>query len=366
MNVKKDLPVIALGAIALPLLADAACSCGHRRQTNGVFVMTNDSTANAVAAFYLHEDGELVSTGHTETTGAGVGSTANPLRSQGALAISRDGLWLVALNAGSNDISSFMVENGSLTLAGKVSSKGQYPISAAIDGNRVFVLNSRGMNPSITGFSIGKRGELSAINKDKAERYLKPGPHYSQIGISPNGRWLVVCNETDNKLLVYALRGDTIAKEMRTLETNGTGPAAFAFDKNNNLLVVESGSGTVSSYSISNDSIQIITAALQTDQTMPRWIACNGDYAYTAATNNSFITAISINANGQLTFAGKYDTNSTGFTELAINSDKTFLYTFNPRTNVISQFVIEDDGSLTAAAQITDYFGNSAQGIAAN
>ncbi|MCL2281649.1 MAG: lactonase family protein [Dehalococcoidia bacterium] len=365
MSMRKNASILALSAVVLPLLASSACSCG-KRQTNGVFVMTNTSK-NAVAAFHVNESEKLISSGRAEyTQGTGFGSSSNPLNSQGALAVSGDGNWLIAPNAGSNDISIFSTNNNRLTFVSKTSSQGQFPVSVATNDNRVFVLNKKGMVPNIAGFFIEKNGELKAIDQEKAVRPLTSGSDYSQIGISPNGKWLIVSNESANMLIAYALNGDTIAKDFMTLGTSGSGPAAFAFDNHNNLLVAESNSSTVSSYSLSDNGITVITASLSIGQQRPRWIVCNGKYAYTSAMNSGFFSAIAVGENGQLTLIKTYDAGSTGVTELAINYDGTYLYTFNPKTNALSQFHIGTDGSLTLTDSINDYFGPYAQGIVAN
>jgi 6-phosphogluconolactonase (cycloisomerase 2 family) len=365
MSTKKNASVLALGVMVLPLLASSACSCS-KRQTNGIFVMTNASR-NTIAAFHIDDNGTLISSGRAESTqGNGFGSSSNPLNSQGALTVSGDGKWLVALNAGSNEISIFDTSNNRLTFASKTGSLGQFPASVAACGNRIFVLNKRGMIPNITGFSIEKNGELKAIDKEKAVRQLPSGGTYSQVGISPNGKWLVVSNESSNMLIAYALNGAVLAKDYLTLETSGSSPAAFAFDKHNKLIVAESSSSTVSSYSLSSNGISVITAALPIEQQRPRWIVCNGKYAYTSAMNSGFFSAIAIGDDGQLTLLNRYDAGSNGITELATSYDGTYLYTFNPKTNIISRFHIETDGKLTATDSVTDYFGSYAQGIAAN
>ena len=364
MNKRDSASVVALGLALLPLLANASCGCGGKRQTGGVFVMTN-ANRNTVASFHVNESGTLVSSGNAESTqGKGFGSSSNPLSSQGALTVSGDGRWLVALNAGSNEISIFNTSGNKLTFSSKSGSKGQFPSSVAASGNRIFVLNKK--SPNIAGFSINKNGELEAIDAGKAVRSLAPSTNYSQIGISPNGKWLVVSNESGNLLLAYALNGDTLAKDPLTIETSGSGPSAFAFDRHNNLIVAESMSGTVSSYSLSGDGIKVITAALPIEQKMPRWIVCNGSFAYTSAMSSGAFPAISIADDGQLTLVNRYYAGSNDVTELAVNYAGDNLYTFSPKTNIISHFHIETDGTLTYVDNVLSYFGPSAQGIAAN
>ena len=66
-----------------------------------------------------------------------------------------------AVNAASNEISSFAVQPNGLTLASKVASGGATPISLSVYKNVLYVLNA-GDPGNITGFSVGKHGELSS------------------------------------------------------------------------------------------------------------------------------------------------------------------------------------------------------------
>jgi hypothetical protein len=72
-----------------------------------VYVMTNETTGNAVAVYHRSATGELVANGSVPTGGLGIGAG---LGSQGALVLNDDGRWLVAANPGSNDVSVFAVQ----------------------------------------------------------------------------------------------------------------------------------------------------------------------------------------------------------------------------------------------------------------
>ena len=124
-----------------------------------VYALTNQS-ANGVATFARGADGSLTWSGSVSTGGTGAGSG---LGSQGALALSDDGRWLFAVNAGSNDVSAFRVTASGLELTSRVSSGGVRPISLTVHGNVLYVLNAGG-DGNISGFTIGTDGELAAIS----------------------------------------------------------------------------------------------------------------------------------------------------------------------------------------------------------
>ncbi|HEX8962282.1 MAG TPA: beta-propeller fold lactonase family protein, partial [Rhodocyclaceae bacterium] len=84
-----------------------------------MFVLTDEAAGNAVAAFMRAADGSLTPAGAVPTGGNGSGGT---LGSQGALVLSDEGDWLYAVNAGSNTISFFTVDDHGLHLRGQVNS----------------------------------------------------------------------------------------------------------------------------------------------------------------------------------------------------------------------------------------------------
>jgi 6-phosphogluconolactonase len=102
-----------------------------------VYTESNDAGQNTILTYVQNSNGKLSFLRSTASGGRGSGAA---LGSQGALAF--DGVqvhWLFAVNAGSNSISSFSVDdNGGLTLADTVSSNGILPVSLTFR-NKFFV-----------------------------------------------------------------------------------------------------------------------------------------------------------------------------------------------------------------------------------
>src|SRR5207248_1503530 len=121
-----------------------------------VYTLTNQVGGNAVAVFKRAADGTLTAAGTIATGGAGTGAG---LGSQGAIALSDDGRWLFAVNAGSNDVSVFAVRPSGLSLAGRTASGGTRPISLTIHRNVLYVLNAGG-DGNISGFTVSASGDL--------------------------------------------------------------------------------------------------------------------------------------------------------------------------------------------------------------
>ena len=349
------------------LLTGMLSSCnggGEAPESSAVYVMTNAIAGNSILVFNRDASGALEAAGSVSTQGNGSGSSLNPLGSQGALVLTGSNKWLVAVNAGSNEISVFAVSAG-LKFTSKTSSLGQFPISLAVSGNLVFVLNRKSTPPNITGFSMDKNGILTTI--PNAVRLIPPGT-YSQIGFSPNGKWLVVAGESNNLLLVYSMNGNSPSSDPTTVESKGRGPAAFAFDKDGNLLVAEAADNSVSSYSISGNGLKAITASVGSGQKTPLWIVSSGNYAYTGNLGSENISAFAISStvSGQLTLADSAAATASRPTELAVSSDGKYLYVLDPGATAIDVFQIGTDGSLKLNGSSSAFFSISAQGIAAS
>ena len=83
---------------------------------------------------------------------------------QDSLVLSGDGHLLLAVNAGSSEISVFKVIDDRLILRDRVSSRGLFPNSVALFGDLVYVLNAKGSSPHINGFRLDPDGVLHAID----------------------------------------------------------------------------------------------------------------------------------------------------------------------------------------------------------
>lgn len=115
--------------------------------TGAVFVGTNDLNNNSVAAFARAADGTLSPVGEFSTGGQGStefdgGEGLDPLISADSIIVTEDEQFLLTVNAGSNDLVSFRInEDFSLTRISVVDSGGVGPNSVAVDGDLVFVTN---------------------------------------------------------------------------------------------------------------------------------------------------------------------------------------------------------------------------------
>jgi 6-phosphogluconolactonase len=321
-----------------------------------VYTLTNSATGNEVAIFNRAVDGTLTAAGTVSTGGLG---NSGGLGSQGALTLNANNKWLLAVNAGSNDISVLAVSASSLTLVDKVASGGPQPISVASYKDWVYVLNAGGSG-NIAGFVLSKRGKLSPIAN--STRTLSNGgvgaaPGPAQISIGPNGDILVVTEKGTNLIDVYAIDENGLASNAITHASSGATPFGFAFTKRGTLIVSEAVGGaanasTTSSYDVSGDGFELISASVPTNQTAACWAVAtkNGKYAYTANAGSGSISVYGVGRDGGLTLLNSV----AGFTgvgshpsDMALSNNSHYLYALANATQSIGAFEVKSDGSLT-------------------
>ena len=133
---------LALAATALLAGPAQASSSDHSAP---VFVQTDNLAGNTIVAYDRAADGSLtrpVSTDRRQRRRAH-GSVVDHLASQGSLAFDRTRGLLYAVNAGSDTVTVFAVHGDRLTRRQVITSGGDFPVSIAVRGNLVYVLNAR-------------------------------------------------------------------------------------------------------------------------------------------------------------------------------------------------------------------------------
>ena len=202
-----------------------------------VYTMTNGLLSNEVVAFGINAGGQLAHIGGFRTGGAGStefdgGEGLDPLISADSIIVTEEEC-LVCVNAGSDTISSFTIEDDfSLTLVSTINSGGVGPNSLAYSNGRVFVSNIDRdgfalSNPSVprgepndegnvTGFTINANGILTPIAGSTFDLDNRP----ADLGFSADGTRLIVTSITAGSA---ALPGPEAANSVVVLNVNRAG-----------------------------------------------------------------------------------------------------------------------------------------------
>jgi len=350
----RHLVVVALWALAVPAQGSAGVA-GH------VYLTTNEATGNRVVAFERLADGSLRPAGEVETGGLGTGSG---LGNQGALALSRDGHWLAAVNAGSDSVSLLEATAGGLVLRDLAASGGRLPVSVAIQGRRLYLLNaggSAGGEDGVTGFSIEPSGRLAPIPGGQAPLSASAtGP--AQVGFAAAGRVLVVTEKATDRIDTYVVRDDGSLDGPFPHPSAGSTPFGFAVSRDR-LIVSEAAGGrplasSASSYEVGDDgSLEPVTPVAFTRQTAACWAAAtpDGRFAYVANAGSASVTGYSVDPDGALSLLqadGLSGSTGAGTSpvDLASSRDGRFLYVLArlpaPGAAAVAGFAVGSDGSL--------------------
>lgn len=358
-----------------------------------VYAMTNAADGNEILIFDRGADGMLSFRDSVSTDGYGSGGDppiepVDALGAQSPLILSHDRRWLIAVNAGSDEISVFRVMNNHLMLVNKVSSGGLFPVSLSLHKQILYVLNSGG-DGNITGFKLGNNGHLTPISG--STRALNAGgsnpPFFlvspAQVGFDQSGNFLVVTIKGTNKILVYSMNDEGVPSAAPMINaSHGSTPFGFVFDNHNHLIVVEpfgeSAVGTpnasaVTSYDINLDAtLSLISASVPDFQTATCWIALtpNGKFAYVTNNASNTVSGFGVDGIGKLNLLTADGVSAlTGMSpvDIAITDNGRFAYAVNAGGGTISMFVIDPgSGHLTSLGEIGGLLvHNGAVGIVA-
>ncbi|HSE65942.1 MAG TPA: beta-propeller fold lactonase family protein [Gemmatimonadales bacterium] len=342
------------------LLDPSLNSAGEGRAGN-VYTTSNASSGNAVLVFDRQTDGTLTAAGSFGTAGNGSGAG---LGNQGALVLSDEGRWLLAVNAGSNSVAAFRVQSdGSLERTSTVASGGVKPISVTISGNLVYVLNAGGVE-NISGFRLSSSGVLSSIS-GSARPLSGTGVGPAQIGFAQHGRVLIVTEKTTNRITTYRIGTDGLASAPQPQASHGTTPFGFSLSHSNLLIVSEAFGGAVdasatSSYTVGeNGVLHLISGSVPTTETAACWVVItkNGRFAYVTNTGSGSVSGYSVQS-GALALLdpnGRTGVTGAGSTpiDMSLSRDSRFLFALNSGTGTLSGFAVEASGGLTPIGTTT-------------
>ena len=366
------LAVVAAGVFVAIVPAQAAGEDGE--SGHGVFVQTNDPSANSIAAFHRNSDGTLTYTTSYATGGQGgreAGSGSDPLASQGSLQLVPEEGLLLAVNAGSNTVSAFQVSGDRLRLRQVIASGGQFPTGLALSGDLLYVLNAGG-DGAVSGYRING-GRLRPI--EGSTRILglgnTPNPFFlkspAEVGFTPGGDHLIVTTKTNNTVDVFSVGEDGHLSAEPVKNQVAPVPFAFVFDHARRMVLNFAGTSALETFNVNPDNtITPVSTPVSDTQAALCWATPARGYVYTSNTGSGSVSQFKVAGDGTVVLVSATAAqNIPGATDSAASGGR-FLYVQSGASGTVHAFSIGDGGSLTRIqiANIPD--GGSQEGIAAN
>ena len=360
----------ALLALAMAVPAVASAHSGQRpfRGPEHVYLDGNTAGANTIAGFTQNANGSLTALPGSPFQAGGTGLAG--VGSQDAVKFADNGRYLLAVDAGSNQISVLSVgSHGSLTPVpgSPFPSGGVEPNSIAVHGDLVYVSNVG--SPNYTGFHLTPQGQLSPIPHSTVT--LPAADNTGDIVLNNDGTKLigaVIGGTVPGSSFINSYRvnwnGTLTAAAGSPYPAQGLGAFGSEFSPiNPDQLFVSNahngaGLGTVSAFDDSWDgTLSAIGASPFADlQTAPCWLVVShdGQRLYALNTGTGSVSSYSIAASGRLTLLASTPLSNpvgaiTG-TDVTVSNDDSTLYINEAANGTVGAFAIKSNGTLTQLA----------------
>jgi 6-phosphogluconolactonase (cycloisomerase 2 family) len=345
-----------------------------------LYVNDNTADANTIAGYDRHANGTLTPIPGSPFAAGGAGTGA-VIGSQGALQSADGGKLLLAVDAGSNQISVLAVNpDGTLTAAGApVSSGGTLPVSLAVHGRRVYVANAGPDDANYTGFTLSSTGALTPAPDTTVALPAAADP--GDVVINATGTHLIGARVGTSQIDSFAIdhQGRLRAASGSPFAAQGFGPfgSEFSPTRPGRLYVSNAhggpNAGTISAFGVGRQGgLNSIGAGPFNDlQTAPCWveISADGRFLFTVNTAVPSVSRFAIGDDGALQLLGSTSFPGKGRAgfgpqDARLTPQGTTLWVVDSKAAELSGFGV-DGGDLTplSAAQTALPAGSAPFGI---
>jgi DNA-binding beta-propeller fold protein YncE len=365
-------------AVALPFAtpafaAAAAPAFGSGGASHAVFAATDNTSGNQVVAYYRAPDGTLSPAGSYATGGLGgvlAGSVVDHLASQGSLSYDPGHGLLYAVNAGSDTISVFAVNGDRLALRQVLSSGGSFPVSVAVHGDLVYVLNALA-GGRLAGYRV-LGGGLVPIPGSGRPLGLNPSasPQFTntpgQVAFTPGGSQLIVTTKANgNDIDVFGVRfGGQLSAAPVVNSEPGTVPFAISFDVYGHLLIAEAGTNALATFTLAPGGTVSLVDAVGTGDSATCWVAPAGPFLFASSAGSASESGYSSSFGGQLSLFGAATTDA-GTVDASAAAGGRFLYVQTGGSGIVDEFAVGAGASLTEIGAVTVPGAVGGEGIVA-
>ncbi len=327
---------------------------GHRQ---ALFVETDASSGNSVLSYRQATDGTISYAGTYATGGLGAtsaGASADPLASQGGLALANDGANLIATNPGSDTVTVFSVDGTHLNVEQQLPSGGLFPDSIATSGRLVSVLNAGGAGAVaefewFNGRLVPLAGQVRSLGLSNT---TPPEFHHGagEVAYTPDGQHLIVTTKlSTNAYDVFSVgaNGALGSAPVVTTSVNAL-PFSFTFDAAGNVVGAEASNSSVTTYRVNANGSLTSLGTVSDGAAALCWISGANGVFYGSNAGSATISSFTENAGGApLLVSATAATAHAGTTDSVVSPDGKFFYVESGGAGTIDAFAIGANGALT-------------------
>jgi hypothetical protein len=368
--------VVAAAGLAVTFAAPAPASAaapafggpGH-----AVFVQTDNPAGNQVVAYHRAPDGTLSPAGSYATGGLGgvlAGSVVDHLASQGSLSYDPWHARLYAVNAGSDTVSVFAVHGDRLALRQVLSSGGSFPVSVAVRGDLIYVLNALG-GGRLQGYRVLGGGLIPIPGSGRALG-LDPtaSPQFThtpgQVAFSAGGGQLIVTTKANgNDIDVFTVGFDGRLSAPTVNAEAGAVPFAISFDPYGHLVIAEAGTNALATFALAASGTVTLIDQAPTGAAATCWVAPAGSFLFASNAGSASETGFSSSASGQLSLLGAATTDP-GTVDATAAPGGRYLYVQAGGSGIVDEFAVGAGASLTEIGAVTVPGATGGEGIVAS
>jgi uncharacterized protein (TIGR03000 family) len=328
-----------------------------------VYTINNDLRQNGIAVYKANADGTLTEVPGSPFATAGKGLGGGDIDEQGGIRVA--GEFVLAVNPGSDSIAVLRKgADGRLTPVpgSPFPSNGNTPLSLTVHGDLVYVANQAPkfanptMKPNVTGFRLGRDGNLTPVEKSTVEFPTDRGP--AQVEFAPDGKTLAVTSgfqgEDSSVIHAYKVMADGTLKEGEgspAKPKGASGTVGFSWSPMGGRIFVSNFRGsavTVFDIDRTTAAVRQVGGAVGDDEKAACWtaISADGRTLYVANFVSNSISVFDVAQGGKLKLLGtaKRRAGSDPDTkDIELSKDGKYLYVVGSGAKEVAVFRIGTD-----------------------
>jgi 6-phosphogluconolactonase (cycloisomerase 2 family) len=358
---------------ALPSAPPAGATGPGFGAARAVFVQSDNPSGNTVVAYHRGALGRLYGPTVYPTGGLGgvlAGSVVDHLASQGSLRYDPAHALLYAVNAGSDSVTVFAANGATLAVRQVLPSGGDFPVSVAVAGDLVYVLNALD-GGSVAGFRVagdhlvplpGSTRPLGLDPTATPQFVTTPG----QVAFTPDGHHLLVTTKANGSDVdVFSVLGDGRLSAAPVVDPlPGAVPFALTFDRFGRVVLTEAGTNAVATFALAPDGSLTPLASVPTGQAATCWVVAADGFDYASNAGSASLSQVKVAPGGAPALVATVGTHA-GTVDADASVDGANLYVQAGGAGLVDQFAVGSGGTLTPLGSVSVPGAVGGEGIVA-